>query len=95
MESGPSFSARAESRHRVANIALCGEFDTAAVSLFAAQVTPFEGNGGRSSILDLHDLTFLHSPGVHALFRPELTPRRTVSSSASWAHMAFRGGSSS
>ena len=69
MESVPSFSARAESHHRVANIALCGEFDMAAGSLFAAQVTPFDGNGGRSSILDLHDLMFLDSAGVHAFVK--------------------------
>jgi anti-anti-sigma factor len=66
MGSVPSFGADVESRNGVARIALSGELDLAAVPIVNEQLSRFEQAGVDEIMLDLRDLTFVDSMGLHA-----------------------------
>jgi anti-anti-sigma factor len=63
----PSFGVRSQERDGVATISLSGELDMATVAILRENLAPFEGNGVSTIILDLRDLTFINSTGLHAL----------------------------
>lgn len=63
----PLFTTRTESRNRVANVALVGELDMAAVPILEEDLAPVEGDGVVAIVLDLRELTFLDGSAVHAL----------------------------
>lgn len=65
----PEFSAESDSRNGVASIALCGELDMATLPDLEGHLAPFESNGVSAIMLDLGELTFIDSTGLHALVR--------------------------
>lgn len=67
MGSDPGFTARSDSRNGVASIALSGELDMATVPYLDGHLAPFESNGVSAIMLDLRELTFIDSTGLHAL----------------------------
>ena len=69
MGSNPQFSADSDSRNGVASIALRGELDMATLPDFEGHLEPFESNGVSAIMLDLRELTFIDSTGLHALVR--------------------------
>lgn len=69
MGSEPQFTAQINSRNGVASIALRGELDIATVPDLESHLAPFEGNGVSAIMLDLRELTFIDSTGLHALLR--------------------------
>ena len=69
MGSEQQFSAQVYSRNGVASIALRGELDVAAVPDLEGHLSPFEGNGVGAIMLDLRELTFIDSTGLHAILR--------------------------
>ena len=69
MGSEPQFSAQINSRNGVASIALRGELDVETVPDLEGHLAPFEGNGVTDIMLDLRELTFIDSTGLHALLR--------------------------
>jgi anti-anti-sigma factor len=50
----------------VVTIALSGDLDMATVRILRGTLAPFEANGVSTIILDLQDLTFIDSTGLHA-----------------------------
>ena len=60
---------RSESRNGVARIALSGELDLATAPYLAIQLEPFQSNGVSAIVLDLGEVTFIDSSGLHALVR--------------------------
>ena len=62
----PPFGARSQEKDGVATIALSGELDLATAPILSDSLAPFEGNGVSTIVLDLHDLTFIDSTGLHA-----------------------------
>jgi anti-sigma B factor antagonist len=62
----PPFGARSQEKDGVATIALSGELDMATAPILSDSLAPFEGNGVSTIVLDLHDLTFIDSTGLHA-----------------------------
>jgi anti-anti-sigma factor len=69
MASEQQFSAQVNSRNGVASISLRGELDTATVPDLEGHLAPFEGNGVTAIMLDLRELTFIDSTGLHAILR--------------------------
>lgn len=65
----PLFSTRTESRNGVARIALSGELDMSTVRFMAESLARFENDGVGAIILDLRELTFLDSAGLHAFLQ--------------------------
>jgi anti-sigma B factor antagonist len=61
----PSFSARVDARHGVANITLSGDLDMATVHFLDRQIDAVDG-ASTAIVLDLRDLTFLDCSGLHA-----------------------------
>jgi anti-sigma B factor antagonist len=55
---------RSQEQNGVVTIALSGELDLATAPILSEKLAPFEGNGSRRS-LDLQDLTFIDSTGMH------------------------------
>jgi anti-sigma B factor antagonist len=62
----PPFGARSQEKDGVATIALSGELDMATAPILSDSLALFEGNGVSTIVLDLHDLTFIDSTGLHA-----------------------------
>jgi anti-sigma B factor antagonist len=61
----PPFEARSQEKDGVVTIALSGELDMATAPILSDNLAPFEGNGVSTIILDLQDLTFIDSTGMH------------------------------
>ena len=61
----PPFEARSQEKDGVVTIALSGELDMATAPMLSDNLAPFEGNGVSTIILDLQDLTFIDSTGMH------------------------------
>lgn len=67
MEAQAPFSVRTTSQNGVAWLALRGELDMSVTDLITEPLTAFEGDGVASIFLDLRDLTFVDSAGLHAI----------------------------
>jgi anti-anti-sigma factor len=57
---------RSQEQNGVVTIALSGDLDLATAPILSKKLAPFEGNGVSTIILDLQDLTFIDSTGMHA-----------------------------
>lgn len=66
MGAKPLLTGRSESRNGVTSIVLSGELDASTVSILRDHLALAEGDGGRSLVLDLRELTFVDSTGLHA-----------------------------
>lgn len=67
MGSEPPFTIRTELRNSVAQVALVGELDMGSVSALEAYLAPYLSDGVAGLVIDLRELTFLDSSGLHAL----------------------------
>ena len=56
---------RSQEQNGVVTIALSGDLDLATAPILSEELAPFEGNGVSTIILDLQDLTFIDSTGMH------------------------------
>lgn len=62
------FTTRSDARNGVTSIALSGELDLATVPALNDQLAALEQDGGpKTIVLDLRDLGFIDSSGLHAL----------------------------
>jgi anti-anti-sigma factor len=61
------FSVHVTSEDGVAWLALRGELDMSVTDLLTESITTFEEDGLASIVLDLRDLTFVDSSGLHAI----------------------------
>ena len=67
---GPTeFTARAEVSNGIARIAPGGELDLASVPILTEQLARFENDGVGAIMLDLRDLRFIDSTGLHAFLQ--------------------------
>lgn len=66
---GPHLTVRIETRHDMASLALHGELDIATVPIVEDRLAHVEGVGVAVIMLDLRELTFIDSTGLHALLR--------------------------
>lgn len=64
-----AFSTRIDARNGVTSIALIGELDMATVPVLNNQLAALEQNGTRAIVLDLRDLGFVDSSGLHEIAR--------------------------
>lgn len=62
----PLLTASIESRNGVARIALCGELDLATVPIVREHLGQCENDGVDAIMLDLRQVTFVDSSGLHA-----------------------------
>jgi anti-sigma B factor antagonist len=69
METGPALTTRVDARNGVINIALSGELDMATVPILDHQLAASEHEGSKATMLDIRDLRFIDSSGLHALVR--------------------------
>ena len=69
MGTEPQLTSRTEARNGVTSIALSGELDMATVPILNDQLDVAAQDGIRAIMLDLRDLTFIDSSGLHALVR--------------------------
>jgi anti-anti-sigma factor len=69
MGSAPLLTAHVESRNGVARIAVSGELDLSTVPALMEQLAHVEQDGVTAIMLDLRDLTFIDSSGLHALLQ--------------------------
>ena len=69
MGSGPQFTTQINLRNGVVSIAPSGELDLATVPDLEGHLAPFEGDGITAIMLDLRELTFIDSAGIHAIVR--------------------------
>lgn len=67
MGTGRSFTTRIDERNGVTRLALCGELDLAAAPTLVEELTALEREGVRAIMLDLRELTFIDSSGLHAI----------------------------
>lgn len=67
MGSIPTFSAETESRNGIARVALRGELDVASAHVLNDRLAPLEFDGVAAIVLDLRDVSFIDSSGLHAL----------------------------
>jgi anti-sigma B factor antagonist len=65
----PGFTAEVESRNGVARVALGGELDIVTAPILADQLERSEQDGIVALVLDLRNLTFVDSSGLHAFLR--------------------------
>lgn len=63
------FTTRTDSRNGVTSIALSGELDMATVPILVDQLTAVERDGAKVIMIDLRDMRFIDSSGLHALVR--------------------------
>jgi len=56
---------RSQEQNGVVTIALSGDLDLATAPILSEKLAPFERNGVSTIILDLQDLTFIDSTGMH------------------------------
>jgi anti-anti-sigma factor len=69
MGSDSPFTVRIESRNGVARIALSGELNIATVSTLTDRLALVEQDGVGTIMLDLRDLAFVDSTGLHAFLQ--------------------------
>lgn len=67
MRAGPAFTTRIDTRNGVTSIALSGELDVATAPNLVDELTAVERDGPKAIMLDLRDLGFIDSTGLHAL----------------------------
>lgn len=67
MRTGTELTTRIDARNGVTTIALSGELDMATVPILNDQLTALEQDGAKAILLDLRDLSFIDSSGLHAL----------------------------
>jgi anti-sigma B factor antagonist len=63
------FTARLEKRNGVARVAMSGELDISTVTDLTEQLARVEQDGVTSIMLDLRDLAFIDSSGLHAFLQ--------------------------
>ena len=69
MGTSQALTTRIDARNGVTSIALTGELDMATVPILNDQLTALEQDGSKSILIDLRDLRFIDSSGLHALVR--------------------------
>ena len=69
MRTGQAFISRIEARNGVTSVALSGELDMATVPDLNDQFAALEQGGTKAIVLDIRDLTFIDSSGLHAIVR--------------------------
>lgn len=69
MGTGSEFTTRIDMRNGVTSIALRGELDMATAPILDDQLLVSHRDGARAILLDLRDVTFIDSSGLHALVR--------------------------
>lgn len=67
MRTDQSLTTRMDARNDVTSIALSGELDMATVAILNDQLAVLEQDGSKVILLDLRDLNFIDSSGLHAL----------------------------
>ena len=65
----PQLSVEVDRRSGVASIALRGELDLGTVQILEIALAPIETDGFSAIVLDLRELGFIDSSGLHAVFR--------------------------
>ena len=82
MGSTHRLSVRTDSRNGVAHISLDGEIDMSTAPVLERHLAPFESDGVGTIMLDLRDLAFTDSTGIHAFLaarnRVTVSGRRLV-----------------
>ena len=66
MATSQTLTTRIDARNGVTSIALTGELDMATAPILNDQLTAVEQGGSRTIVLDLRDLRFIDSSGLHA-----------------------------
>lgn len=69
MGTGQALTTRIDARNGITSMALSGELDMATVPILEDQFADLEQNGAKAIVLDLRDLGFIDSSGLHALVR--------------------------
>ena len=69
MGTSQALTTRIDARNGVTSIALLGELDMATVPILNDQLTALERSGAMAILLDLRELRFIDSSGLHALLR--------------------------
>jgi anti-anti-sigma factor len=69
MGSVPQFEARTEARNGVARVAMAGELDMATVPILTKELALVEQDGVGAIMLDLRDVSFVDSQGLHAFLQ--------------------------
>ena len=69
MGSSAPFAVRVEARNGVSRIALSGELDIATAPQLTDQLAAAEQDGVQAVMVDLRDLTFIDSSGLHAFLQ--------------------------
>ena len=69
MRTDQVLTTRIDARNGITSIALSGELDMATVPILNDQLTVSEQDGSKAIVLDLRDLRFIDSSGLHALVR--------------------------
>jgi anti-anti-sigma factor len=90
---GSSFGIQDDRRNGVARLALRGELDLATAPKLEGHLEQVEQDGVRAVVLDLRDLTFVDSTGLHAFLRHGAVPQTTDIASR-WSARTNRSGSS-
>jgi anti-sigma B factor antagonist len=67
MGTGAELTTRIDARNGVTSMALSRELDVATVPRLVDQLTAVERDGTKAIVLDLRDLRFVDSSGLHAL----------------------------
>jgi anti-anti-sigma factor len=65
----PGFAVRTDVRNGVARLALAGELDMYAAPILQDHIDQFASDGVAAVLLDLRELTFMDSTGLHVLLR--------------------------
>ena len=64
-----TFTTRIDTRNGVTSIAISGELDMSTVSILNDQLAALEDDGAKAIVIDLRDLGFIDSSGLHAILR--------------------------
>ena len=67
MGTDQALTTRIDARNGVTSIALVGELDMATAPILNDQLTVTEQDGSKAIVLDLRDLSFMDSSGLHEL----------------------------
>ena len=65
----PGLRVVTDARNGITRLALQGELDMATVDVLTQALENFESDGSTAVMLDLRDLTFIDSTGMHAFLR--------------------------
>ena len=66
MDPADRLSVRTDARNGVAHVSLDGELDMSTTPVLESYLAPFEADGLGTIMLDLRDLVFTDSTGIHA-----------------------------